>query len=121
MSRLLPPDAAWRPISEPPELSGVYAVVDTAVAGLTQYAAFLADRGEWSVPQRDLRLFSCTESSLFPGEGGSRPERWRELTDDELRILSPLAQAWAAAFLPVGAAILPVGESVAASRRARNG
>ena len=57
------------------------------------------------MPRTDLRLFSAT-SAEHPADRKPSHKAWRELTDNEMLSLSPTAQAWAAGFLPPGAAIL---------------
>ena len=75
-----------------------------------------AESGGWGTPQTDLRLFNAT-SAAHPADTEPSHKAWRELTDDEMLSLSPTAQAWAAGFLPPGAAILPSGEAAPARPR----
>ena len=60
------------------------------------------------MPQTDLRHFNATPAQQ-PADSEHRHTAWRELKADEMLSLSPTAQAWAAGFLPAGAAVLLVG------------
>ena len=115
MAKAMPEGHGWRPTTERPECSGIYALYD-AWAGTDRFAAYSAESGGWGMPQTDLRFFNAT-SAEHPADSEPRHKAWRELTDHELLSLSPTAQAWAAGFLPPGAAIVPSGE--AASGRPR--
>ena len=109
MANAIPEGNGWRPTTERPDCSGIYAVYD-GWTGTDRFAAYLAESGGWGMPQTDLRLFNAT-SAEHPADSEPRHKAWRELTDHELLSLSPTAQAWAAGFLPPGAAILPSDEA----------
>jgi hypothetical protein len=106
MAKAMPGGSGWRPATERPECSGIYAVHD-GWAGIG-FAVYCADSGGWGRPQACLRLFDATTAAQT-ADSDPGHEAWRELTDDEMLSLSPTAQAWAAGFLPAGAAILPGG------------
>jgi hypothetical protein len=95
-------------MTERPPSSGIYAVYDGWTRA-DRFAAYSADSGGWGMPQTDLRLFNATPANQ-PADSQHRHTAWRELTADEMLALSPTAQAWAAGFLPAGAAILLVGQ-----------
>ena len=111
MAKAIPEGSGWRPTTERPECSGIYAVHDDWT-GTDRFAAYSAESGGWGMPQTDLRLFNATPANQ-PADREPRHKAWRELTDDEMLSLSPTAQAWAAGFLPAGAAILPSGTAPA--------
>jgi hypothetical protein len=119
MAKAIPEGSGWRPTTERPECSGIYALYD-GWTGTDRFAAYSAESGGWGMPQTDLRLFNATPAEQA-ADSEPRHKAWRELTDEEMLSLSPTAQAWAAGFLPAGAAILPGGEApIRRSRRWTN-
>jgi hypothetical protein len=114
MAEAMPGGSGWRPATDRPECSGIYAVQHGGWAGIDRFAVYCADSGIWGKPQADLRLFDAT--SAQPADNDPGHEAWRELTDNEMLSLSPTAQAWAAGFLPAGAAILPGGGGASPER-----
>jgi len=119
MPQVVPKDGGWRPMTERPARSGIYAVYDGWTRA-DRFAAFSADSGGWGMPQTDLRLFNATPANQ-PADSEPRHTAWRELSDNEMLALSPTAQAWAAGFLPAGAAVLLVGERAQAPARSMRG
>jgi hypothetical protein len=97
-------DSDWQPLShrEPPS-SGVYAV--QTENGTHLFAVYQARSRSWCKPQRDLRLFDATTPEMKATRHIHCFHTWRELSPRELAKLSPVAQAWAAGFLPAGEAI----------------